>query len=47
LNDVIENLVLSRWVRNWKVQLLLDLANLSDNACTLIEQGRDLLIDLV
>jgi hypothetical protein len=47
LNDVIQDLLLSRWVRNRKVRLLLDLPNLSDNACTLIEQGHDLLIDLV
>jgi hypothetical protein len=47
LNDVIQDLLLSRWVRNWKVHLLLDLPNLSNNACTLIEQGHDLLIDLV
>jgi hypothetical protein len=47
LNDVIQDLLLSRWVRDWKVHLLLDLSNLSNNACTLIEQGHDLLIDLV
>jgi hypothetical protein len=47
LNDVIQDLLLSRWVRNWKVRLLLDLPDLSNNACTLIEQGHDLLIDLV
>jgi hypothetical protein len=37
LNDVIQDLLLSRWVRNRKVRLLLDLPNLSNNACTLIE----------
>jgi hypothetical protein len=47
LNDVIQDLQLSRWVRNPKVRPLLDLPNLSNNACTLIEQGHDLLIDLV
>jgi hypothetical protein len=47
LNDVIQDLLLSHWGRNRKVRLLLDLPDLSNNACTLIEQGHDLLIDLV
>jgi hypothetical protein len=46
-NDVIQDLLLSHWGRNRKVRLLLDLPDLSNNACTLIEQGHDLLIDLV
>jgi hypothetical protein len=44
---MIQNLPLSRWGRNRKVRLLLDLPDLSNNACTLIEQGDDLLIGLV
>ena len=47
LNDVIQDLLLSRWRRNRKVRLLLDLSDLSDDACTLIEQRHDLLIGLV
>jgi hypothetical protein len=47
LNDVIQDLLLSHWGRNRKVRLLLDLPDLSDNASPLIEQGYDLLIDLV
>jgi hypothetical protein len=47
LNDVIQDLLLSRWVRNRKVRLLLNLPNLSNDACTLMEQDHDLLIDLV
>jgi hypothetical protein len=47
LNDVIQDLLLSRWGSNWKVRLLLDLSDLSNDACTLIQQGHDLLIGLV
>jgi hypothetical protein len=47
LNDLIQNLLLSRWDRDRKVRLLLDRPNLGDNASPLIEQGHDLLIDLV
>jgi hypothetical protein len=47
LNDVIQNLLLSRWGCNRKVCLSLDLSDLSNDACTLIEQGHDLLIGLV
>jgi hypothetical protein len=47
LNDVIQDLLLSRWGRNRKVSLLLDLPDLSNNACPLIEQVHDLLIGLV
>jgi hypothetical protein len=47
LNDVIQDLLLSRWGRDRKVRLLLDLPDLSNNACTLIEQGHDLLIGLI
>ena len=47
LNDVIQDLLLSRWGCNRKVRLSLDLPDLSDNACTLLEQGHDLLIGVV
>ena len=47
LNYVIQNLLLSRRGRNWKVRLLLDLPDLGNYACTLIEQGHDLLIGIV
>jgi hypothetical protein len=47
LNDVIQDLLLSRWYRNGKVRLSLDVSNLSNDACTLIEQGHDLLIGVV
>jgi hypothetical protein len=47
LNDVIQDLLLSRRCRNRKVRLALDLPDLSNNACTLIEQGDDLLIGVV
>jgi hypothetical protein len=38
LDYVIQNLLLSRWGRNRKVRLLLDLPDLGNDACTLIEQ---------
>jgi hypothetical protein len=44
---VIQNLLLARWGRNWKMRLLLDLADFGNDACTLIEQGHDLLIGVV
>jgi hypothetical protein len=47
LNDVIQYLLLSRWYRNRKVRLLLDLPDLSNDASPLIEQGDDLLIGVV
>jgi hypothetical protein len=47
LNYVVQNLLLSRWDRNRKVRLLLDLPDLGNYACTLIEQGDDLLIGIV
>ena len=47
LNDVIQDLLLSRWGRNWKVRLSLDPSDLSNDACTLIEQSHDLLIGVV
>jgi hypothetical protein len=47
LNDVIQNLLLSRWGRNRKMRLSLDLPDLSHDACALIEKGNDLLIGLV
>ena len=47
LNDVIQDLLLSRWDRNREVRLPLDLPDLSNDACTLIEQGHDLLIGFV
>ena len=47
LNDSVQDLLLSRWGRNRKVGLLLDLPDLGNYACTLIEQGYDLLIGLV
>ena len=47
LNYVIQNLLLSRWGRNRKVCLLLDLPDLGNYACTLIKQGHDLLIGVV
>jgi hypothetical protein len=47
LNDAIQNLLLSRWCGNRKLRFLLDLPDLSNDACTLIEQGHDLLIGLV
>ena len=47
LNDVIQNLLLSRRGCNRKVCLSLDLPDLSNDACPLIEEGHDLLIGLV
>jgi hypothetical protein len=47
LNDVIQYLLLTRWGRNRKVGLLLDLPDLSNDACTLIEQRHDLLVGFV
>jgi hypothetical protein len=47
LNDVVQDLLLSRWGRNRKVRLSLDLPDLSNDACPLIEQGHDLLIGVV
>jgi hypothetical protein len=47
LYDVIQDLLLSRWYRNRKVRLSLDLPDLSNDACTLIEQGHDLSIGVV
>jgi hypothetical protein len=47
LNDVIQYLLLSRGGRNRKVRLLLDLPDLSNDACTLIEKGHDLLIGVI
>jgi hypothetical protein len=35
LNDVIQDLPLSRWGRNRKVRLSLDLSDLSNDACPL------------
>ena len=47
LNDAIKDLPLSSWGRNREVRLLLDLSDFSNDACTLVEQGHDLLIGLV
>jgi hypothetical protein len=47
LDDVIQNLLLSRWYHNRKVRLSLDLPDLGNDACALIEQGYDLLIRVV
>jgi hypothetical protein len=47
LDDVIQDLLLSRWCSNRKVRLALDLPDLSDYACTLIEQRHDLSIGIV
>jgi hypothetical protein len=47
LNDVIKDLLLSRWCRNRKVRLSLDLPDLSNDACTVIEQVHDLSIGVV
>jgi hypothetical protein len=44
---MIEDLPLSCWGRDWKVRFSLDLPDLSNNACTLVQQGHDLLIGLV
>jgi hypothetical protein len=44
---VIQNLLLSRRGRNRKMRLSLDLPDLGNNACTLIEQGHDLPIGVV
>jgi hypothetical protein len=44
---MIQDLPLSCWYRNRKVRLSLDLPDLSNDACTLIEQGHDLLIGIV
>jgi hypothetical protein len=44
LNNVIQDLLLSRWGRDRKVRLSLDLPDLSNDACTLIEQSDDLLV---
>jgi hypothetical protein len=37
LNDVVQDLLLSPWGRNRKVRLSLDLPDLGNDACTLIE----------
>jgi hypothetical protein len=37
LNDVIQHLLLSRWGHDRKVRLSLDLPNLSNDACPLIQ----------
>jgi hypothetical protein len=47
VNDVIEDLPLSRRGRNRNLRFPLDLPNLSNNACTLLEKGHDLLIGVV
>jgi hypothetical protein len=47
LNNVIQYLLLTRWGRNREMRLFLDLPDLSNDACTLIEQGHDLLIGVV
>jgi hypothetical protein len=47
LNDVIQDLLLSRRGRNREMRLLLDLPDLGNDACTLIEQRHDLLIGLI
>jgi hypothetical protein len=47
LDYVIQNKLLSRWGGNRKVRLLLDLPDLGNDACTLIEQGHDLPISVV
>jgi hypothetical protein len=47
LNDAIQDLLLSRGGCNRKVRLSLDLPDLSNDACPLIEQGHDLLIGIV
>jgi hypothetical protein len=47
LNNVIQYLLLSRWGCDRKVRLLLDLPDLSNDACTLIEQVHDLLIGVI
>jgi hypothetical protein len=44
---VIQNLLLAPWGRNWKMRLLLDLPDFGNDACTLIEQGHDLLIGII
>jgi hypothetical protein len=44
LNDPVEDLLFSRWGSNRKVRFSLDLPDLSNNSCTPIEQGHDLLI---
>jgi hypothetical protein len=47
LDYVIQNLLFSGWGRNRKVRLLFNLPDLGNDACTLIEQGHDLLIGVV
>jgi hypothetical protein len=47
LNDLVQDLLFSRWGCNRKVRFSLDLPDLSNNTCTLIEQGDDLLIGVV
>ena len=47
LNDVIQDPLLSCWDHNRKVRISLDLPDLCNDACTLIEQYYDLLIDAV
>jgi hypothetical protein len=47
LNDSVQDLLFSRWGCNRKVRLSLDLPDLSNNTCTLIEQSNDLLIGVV
>jgi hypothetical protein len=44
LNDPVEDLLFSRWSSDRKVRFFLDLSDLSNNSCTPIEQGHDLLI---
>jgi hypothetical protein len=47
LNDVIQDLLLSRWRRHRKVRLFFDPPDLRNDSRTLVEQGNDLLIGLV
>jgi hypothetical protein len=47
LNDSVQDLLFSCWGCNRKVRLSLDLPDLSNNTCTLIEQSNDLLIGVV
>jgi hypothetical protein len=44
---MIQDLLLSRWGSNRKMRLSLDLPDLSNDACSLIEQNHDLLIGVV
>jgi hypothetical protein len=44
LNNPVEDLLFSRWGSNRKVRFFLDLPDFSNNSCTPIEQGHDLLV---